>query len=62
MAPINGRTVMAPAAAATMALLLLAYTRSSISAARTNARKPGGPADSLKARPPALEEEATLRK
>ncbi len=44
MAPINGRTIMAPAAAATMAILLLAYTRSSIAAARSNAR-PGGPGD-----------------
>jgi len=45
MAPINGRTVMAPAAAATMAILLLVYTRSSIEAARSNAR-PGGSGDS----------------
>ena len=34
MAPITGRTIMAPAAAATMALLLFAYTRSSINEAR----------------------------
>ncbi|KAF8242226.1 hypothetical protein K440DRAFT_617755 [Wilcoxina mikolae CBS 423.85] len=35
MAPsINGRTIMAPAAAATMALLLFTYTRSSIKEAR----------------------------
>jgi hypothetical protein len=38
MVKINGRTVMAPAAAATMALLLFTYTRSSIAQARSQAQ------------------------
>ncbi|KAL2269151.1 hypothetical protein VTJ83DRAFT_3997 [Remersonia thermophila] len=38
MVKINAKTIMAPAAAFTMACLLFTYTRSSIRAARTNAQ------------------------
>ncbi|KAK0672483.1 hypothetical protein QBC41DRAFT_313928 [Cercophora samala] len=38
MVKFNSRTVMAPMAAFTMASILFVYTRSSIQAAKTNAR------------------------
>ena len=38
MVKITGRTIMAPAAAATMAVILFTYTRSSIASARSNAK------------------------
>lgn len=37
--PINSRTLVAPAAAATMALLLFVYARTSIRAAKANAQR-----------------------
>ncbi|TGZ76567.1 hypothetical protein EX30DRAFT_375381 [Ascodesmis nigricans] len=40
MPKITGRTIMAPAAAATMALLLFTYTRKSIAAARDTDASP----------------------
>ena len=42
MAPITGRTIMAPVAAFTMALVLLSYTRKSIGQARAEAKHSKG--------------------
>ena len=42
MALITGRTIMAPAAAFTMALVLLSYVRKSIGEARSQAKQSHG--------------------